>query len=77
VVSIASHGRLIFRNDRLRLLELSAGAFPVLMFLSKEQNIMQEALVLNYHLNKGTIRSIKKTRKCRPCNPPGGPPLSH
>jgi DNA-binding MarR family transcriptional regulator len=61
VVSITSWGRFVFLNDRLRPLGLSAGQFPVLMLLYKEQNIMQETLVRHYHLDKGTIaRSVRK-----------------
>jgi DNA-binding MarR family transcriptional regulator len=61
IVSITSRGRFVFLNDRLRPLGLSSGQFPVLMLLSKEQNIMQERLVRHYHLDKGTIaRSVKK-----------------
>jgi len=51
----------MFLNDRLRPLGLSAGQFPVLMLLSREQNITQETLVRHYHLDKGTIaRAVKK-----------------
>jgi MarR family transcriptional regulator, temperature-dependent positive regulator of motility len=61
VVSIASRGRFIFLNDRLRPLGLSAGQFPVLMLLAREQNIMQDALVRHYHVDKGTIaRAVRK-----------------
>jgi DNA-binding MarR family transcriptional regulator len=61
VVSIASRSRFIFLNNRLRSLDLSAGQFPVLMLLAKEQNIMQEDLVRHYRLDKGTIaRAVKK-----------------
>ena len=61
IVSITNRGRTMFLNDRLRLLGLSAGQFPVLMLLSKEQNITQETLVRHYHLDRGTIaRAVKK-----------------
>ena len=61
LVSITSRGRFVFLNDRLRPMGLSAGQFPVLMLLYKEQNIMQETLVRHYHLDKGTIaRSVRK-----------------
>jgi DNA-binding MarR family transcriptional regulator len=61
MVSITGRGRFIFLNNRLRPLGLSAGQFPVLMLLAKEQNIMQENLVRYYHLDKGTIaRAVKK-----------------
>lgn len=60
-VSIARRGRSIFLNDRLEPLGLSAGQFPVLMLLAREQNIIQETLVRHYHLDKGTIaRAVRK-----------------
>ncbi len=66
VVSITSRSRFIFLNDRLRPLGLSAGQYPVLMLLYKEQNIMQETLVRHYHLDKGTIaRAVKKLEDAR------------
>nr|WP_320161993.1 MarR family transcriptional regulator [uncultured Methanoregula sp.] len=61
IVSIINRGKFIFLNDRLRPLGLSAGQFPVLMLLYKEQNITQDTLVRHYHLDKGTIaRAVKK-----------------
>jgi DNA-binding MarR family transcriptional regulator len=63
LVSITSRGRFVFLNDRLRPMGLSAGQFPVLMLLYKEQNIMQETLVRHYNLDKGTIaRSVRKLK---------------
>ena len=63
LISITSRGRFIFLNDRLRSLGLSAGQFPVLMLLFKEQNIIQETLVRHYHLDKGTIaRAVRKLK---------------
>ena len=61
VVSLINRSKCVFLNDRLRPLGLSAGQFPVLMLLAKEQNIMQDRLVRHYHLDKGTIaRAAKK-----------------
>jgi len=61
IVSINSRARSIFLNNRLRPLGLSAGQFPVLMLLCREQNITQETLVRHYRLDKGTIaRAVKK-----------------
>lgn len=61
MVSITNRARSVFFNERLRPLGLSAGQFPVLLLLSKEQNITQETLVRHYHLDKGTIaRAVKK-----------------
>ena len=60
-ISIVSRGRFIFLNNHLKPLGLSAGQFPVLMLLAKEQNITQDTLVRHYHLDKGTIaRTVKK-----------------
>ena len=59
--SIITRGQSIFLNDRLRPFHLSAGQFPVLLLLAKEQNIMQETLVRHYRLDKGTIaRAVRK-----------------
>ena len=59
--SITTRGQFIFLNDRLWPFHLSAGQFPVLLLLAKEQNITQETLVKHYRLDKGTIaRAVKK-----------------
>lgn len=61
MVSLVNRSKYVFFNNHLRPLGLSAGQFPVLMLLAKEQNIMQETLVRHYHLDKGTIaRAVKK-----------------
>ncbi|HEX3001745.1 MAG TPA: MarR family transcriptional regulator [Methanoregula sp.] len=61
VISITGRARSIFFNDRLRIHGLTAGQFPVLMLLCREQNITQDALVRHYHLDKGTIaRAVRK-----------------
>ena len=61
VVSLVNRSKFVFLNNRLRPLGLSAGQFPVLMLLAKEQNIMQDTLVRHYHLDKGTIaRAVRK-----------------
>ncbi len=61
VFSLISRSKFVFLNNRLWPLGLSAGQFPVLMLLAKEQNIMQDTLVRHYHLDKGTIaRAVRK-----------------
>ncbi len=61
VVSLVSRSKFVFLNNRLRPLGLSAGQFPVLMLLAKEQNITQDQLVRHYNLDKGTIaRAVRK-----------------
>jgi MarR family transcriptional regulator, temperature-dependent positive regulator of motility len=61
VISLINRSKYVFLNNRLRPLGLSAGQFPVLVLLAKEQNLMQEDLVRHYRLDKGTIaRAVKK-----------------
>jgi DNA-binding MarR family transcriptional regulator len=61
IVSLVSRSKFVFLNNRLRPLGLSAGQFPVLMLLAKEQDIIQDTLVRHYHLDKGTIaRAVRK-----------------
>jgi len=61
VISLVNRSRYVFLNNRLQPLGLSAGQFPVLMLLAKEQNIIQDTLVRHYHLDKGTIaRAVRK-----------------
>lgn len=61
LVSLVNRSKFVFLNNRLRPLGLSAGQFPVLMLLAREQNIMQDRLVRHYNLDKGTIaRAVRK-----------------
>ena len=61
LISMTSRGRFVFLNNCLRPLGLSAGQYPVLMLLAREQNITQERLVRHYRLDKGTIaRAVRK-----------------
>jgi MarR family transcriptional regulator, temperature-dependent positive regulator of motility len=61
MISITARGHSVFLNDRLRPLGLTAGQFPVLKLLYREQNIIQETLVRHYRLDKGTIaRAVRK-----------------
>jgi DNA-binding MarR family transcriptional regulator len=61
IISLVHRNRYGFLNNHLQPLGLSAGQFPVLMLLAKEQNIIQNSLVRHYHLDKGTIaRAVRK-----------------
>ena len=61
VVSLINRSKFVFLNNRLQPLGLSAGQFPILMLLAKEQNLMQDRFVQHYHLDKGTIaRAVRK-----------------
>lgn len=63
-VSITTRGHRTYLNGRLQQYNISAGQFPVLMLLAREQNIMQETLVRHYRLDKGAIaRAVRKLEK--------------
>lgn len=48
-------------NDRLRPYGLSSGQFPLLIHLSHQQDVTQEALARHLHIDKGTIaRAARK-----------------
>jgi MarR family transcriptional regulator, temperature-dependent positive regulator of motility len=60
-VSILNKTHLIIINERLKHLGVSSGQLPVMMYLMRKQNVMQEALVRHFHIDKGSIaRSVKK-----------------
>ncbi|MFH0967983.1 MAG: MarR family transcriptional regulator [Methanobacteriota archaeon] len=60
-ISIIFRTRVIILNHRLRSLGLSAGQFPVLMYLLQRQGITQETLVKTFHIDRGTIaRAVRK-----------------
>lgn len=60
-VSILNKTRFIIMNERLKPFGLSSGQFPVMIYLIRKQNIMQETVVRHFHIDKGSIaRSVKK-----------------
>lgn len=61
LISIIFRTRLIILNNRLKSVGMSAGQFPVMMYLHRNQNITQETLARHFHIDRGTIaRSVKK-----------------
>lgn len=61
LVSIISRTHGIMMNDRLRPYGLSSGQFPLLIHLSHQQDVTQEALARHLHLDKGAIaRAARK-----------------
>jgi DNA-binding MarR family transcriptional regulator len=61
LTSILFRSRSIILNHHLKSLGLSAGQFPIMMYLMHQENITQETLVKHFHIDRGTIaRSVKK-----------------
>ena len=61
LTSIIFRTRSIILNNQLKSLNISAGQFPIMMYLLKHQNVTQETLARHFHIDRGTIaRSVKK-----------------
>ncbi len=59
--SIINRTRVVFLNERLKSYNLSAGQYPVFIYLLKHDDVIQDALARYFHLDKGTIaRTVKK-----------------
>jgi len=76
LISIIFRTRSIILNHWLKPFGLSAGQYPVILFLLENQDITQETLVKKFRIDRGTIaRAVKKletagyvTRKIDPEN---------
>jgi DNA-binding MarR family transcriptional regulator len=61
LISLIRRNHVIALNIRLKPLGLSAGQFPILMFLSRKEGIPQETLARHFHLDKATIaRAVRR-----------------
>jgi DNA-binding MarR family transcriptional regulator len=61
LISLIRRNHVIALNIRLKPLGLSAGQFPILMFLSRKEGIPQETLARYFHLDKATIaRAVRR-----------------
>lgn len=61
LTSIIFRTRLIILNHRLKSSDLGTGQFPLMMYLSRNQNITQETLARHFNIDRGAIaRSVKK-----------------
>lgn len=60
-ISIIHRTRIIYLNNELKDLELTAGQVPFLIQLSYKQGTAQEDLAFHLHVDKGTVaRALKK-----------------
>jgi len=74
LISLIRRNHFIALNTRLKPLGLSAGQFPILMFLSWKEGIPQETLARYFHLDKATIaRAVRRLEDdgfiCRKIDP--------
>jgi DNA-binding MarR family transcriptional regulator len=61
LVSMIHRTRMMYLNNRMRDMDLTAGQFPFIMVLSNEDGITQEELAAHFHIDKGTVaRALRK-----------------
>lgn len=61
LLSMIHRSRMIYLNERMKHIGLTAGQCPFIMVLSEEEGITQEELAAHFHIDKGTVaRAVKK-----------------
>ncbi len=61
MVSMIYRTRLMFINEKIKNMDITAGQIPFLMELSHEEGISQEDLASHFHIDKGTVaRALRK-----------------
>jgi MarR family transcriptional regulator, temperature-dependent positive regulator of motility len=61
LVSMIHRTRMMYLNDRMNDLDISAGQFPFILILSEEEGITQEEMAAHFHIDKGTVaRALRK-----------------
>lgn len=61
MVSMIHRTHMIFVNDKIKHMDLSAGQIPFLMVLSMEEGITQDELAAHFHIDKGVVaRALRK-----------------
>jgi len=74
LISLLHRYHFVALNTRLKPLGLTAGQFPILLFLSKREGIPQETLARHFHFDKATIaRAVRRLEDdgflCRKADP--------
>ncbi len=63
LVSMIHRTRMMYLNDKMKNLDITAGQFPFIVVLSHEEGITQDELAAHFHIDKGTVaRASKKIR---------------
>jgi DNA-binding MarR family transcriptional regulator len=61
LVSMIHRTRMMFLNDKMGNMDITAGQFPFITVLSNEEGISQEELAAHFHIDKGTVaRALRK-----------------
>lgn len=61
MVSMIYRTRLMFINEKIKNMDITAGQIPFLMELSHEEGISQDDLASHFHIDKGTVaRALRK-----------------
>ncbi len=61
LVSMIHRTRMMYLNDKMKGMDITAGQFPFIMVLSHEEGITQEDLAAHLHIDKGTVaRALRK-----------------
>jgi DNA-binding MarR family transcriptional regulator len=61
LVSMIHRTRMMYLNDRMKNMDISAGQFPFIIVLSHEEGITQDELAAHFHIDKGTVaRALRK-----------------
>jgi MarR family transcriptional regulator, temperature-dependent positive regulator of motility len=61
MVSMIHRTHMIFINDKIKDMDITAGQIPFLMVLSREEGITQDDLASHFHIDKGTVaRALRK-----------------
>ncbi len=61
LVSMIHRTRMMFLNDKMRNMDITAGQFPFIVVLSNEEGITQDELAAHFHIDKGTVaRALRK-----------------
>jgi MarR family transcriptional regulator, temperature-dependent positive regulator of motility len=61
LVSMIHRTRMIYLNDKMENMDITAGQFPFISVLSDEEGISQEELADHFHIDKGTVaRALRK-----------------
>jgi DNA-binding MarR family transcriptional regulator len=61
LVSMIHRTRMMFLNDKIGNMDITAGQFPFITVLSNEEGISQEELAAHFHIDKGTVaRALRK-----------------
>lgn len=61
MVSMIHRTHMIFINEKIKDMDITAGQIPFLMVLSREEGISQDDLASHFHIDKGTVaRALKR-----------------